>query len=434
MKSFLRKIVVYIITVEARLVLLKYKPKIVAITGSVGKTTTKDAIYTALATSLHVRKSQKSFNSDIGVPLTILGCDNAWSNPFRWAENILRGLYIILIPVSYPEWLVLEVGADRPGDIELTTRLVQPDVAVVTRFGKTPVHVEFFKSRDELIAEKSFLVKRSKSNAFLVLNGDDEDTLKMKELVPRRSIVYSLGGEGDVVGSHNQIYYEKNERQEEVPVGVTFRVNFEGNSVPVVRKGALGLQNIYPTLAAISVAMSQKLNIVSVSEALSHEAATAGRMRLLEGRKETYIIDDTYNSSPVAAHLAVETLAEIKVQGRKIAVLGDMLELGKHSVEEHKRLGEAVAKVADILIVVGIRAKYIAEGALNSKFIEKNIFEFDESESAKKCLDDIMAQDDLILIKGSQSIRMERIVEHIMLDPERKDDLLVRQDKEWKKK
>jgi len=113
MKSLFKKLVVRILTWEAKQVLRKYSPKIVAITGSVGKTSTKDAIFSVMADSFFVRKSAKSFNSEIGIPLTILGFSNAWSDPFLWIWNFLKGLKMIFFRANYPDWLVLEVGADR---------------------------------------------------------------------------------------------------------------------------------------------------------------------------------------------------------------------------------------------------------------------------------------------------------------------------------
>ena len=120
----MKSLVINVLQWEAKLILAKYKPKIVMVTGSVGKTSTKDAIYSVLASKFFVRKSQKSYNSDIGVPLTILNCENAWSDPFLWLLNFLKGLSLIVLPSRYPKWLVLEVGADRPGDIEKLLTLV----------------------------------------------------------------------------------------------------------------------------------------------------------------------------------------------------------------------------------------------------------------------------------------------------------------------
>src|SRR3989344_3574561 len=115
MKTTFKKIIAYILKTESRLVLWKYKPKVIAITGSVGKTGTKDAVYSVLSALSYVRKSEKSFNSEIGLPLTVLGVPNGWSNPLVWTANILRGLWLFLWPHKYPKWLVLEVGVGKPG-------------------------------------------------------------------------------------------------------------------------------------------------------------------------------------------------------------------------------------------------------------------------------------------------------------------------------
>jgi len=158
-------------------------------------------------------------------------------------------------------------------------------------------------------------------------------------------------------------------------------------------------------------------------------------MHLVEGIKETIIIDDSYNSSPVAARKAIETLGDIRVAGeRKIAVLGDMLELGKYSTEEHKKLGKIVSTNCDFLIAVGVRAREIAEGALLGGMSEKNILQFETSERAGKYLQNFIEKGDILLIKGSQSIRTEKVTEEIMLHPENKADLLVRQETEWLKR
>src|SRR3989338_6307107 len=162
MRQTTKKVISFILKSEARLALRKYKPRIIAITGSVGKTSTKDAVYTALSRFYSCRKSQKSQNSEIGVPLTILDIPNASRSFFGWLKNIINGLVLVLLPHYYPEWLVLEIGADTPHDIEKISRWVKPDVVVVTRLSKVPVHVEFFASPEALFKEKANLVKTLK--------------------------------------------------------------------------------------------------------------------------------------------------------------------------------------------------------------------------------------------------------------------------------
>src|ERR1035437_7829614 len=192
MKNAIKKIIVLILSWQAHQVLKKYQPKIIAVTGSVGKTSTKDAIFSVLSPSRHIRKSDKSFNSEIGVPLTILGCDNGWNNPFIWFSNILHGFSLLISKHEYPDWLVLEVGADRPGDIKDLTSWLKPDITVVTRFGKTPVHVEFFENREELIREKSYLVENLNRGGAAILNYDDEDVQAFGQYTECTKIFYGF--------------------------------------------------------------------------------------------------------------------------------------------------------------------------------------------------------------------------------------------------
>jgi UDP-N-acetylmuramoyl-tripeptide--D-alanyl-D-alanine ligase len=433
MKSILKKIIIAIITWEAGMIIKKYQPQIIGVTGSVGKTSSKDAIFTVLRGNFRVRKSDKSFNSEIGIPLTILGRHNAWSNPSRWAATIWKGLSYILFTKDYPALLVLEIGADRPGDIEKVVKWLKPDVAVITRFGKVPVHVEYFDSPARVIEEKSHLAKALKPDGTLVLNHDDEDVIALAVNSTNKMITYGIDERADVVASNYQILYEK-KGDFEFPSGIAFKVDYQGSSVPIIVQEVLGRAHLYPMLSAIAVGLSQNLNLVTISESLTQHKPPSGRMNIIEGIKNSLIIDDTYNSSPVALSEALETFKEIKRSRYKIAVLGDMLEIGKYSMDEHKRMGAKVAESADILMAVGLRAVYIAEGALSAGMSEKNIFQFEDSRKAADFLESIIEPGDIVLAKASQGVRMERVVERIMAHPELKEKLLVRQDEEWKKR
>lgn len=427
MKALFRHIITLIIEAEARLVLRKYRPRIIAVTGTVGKTSTKDTIFAVVGEALLARKSMKSFNSEIGLPLTILNCENGWSNPFLWAKNILKGIFLLVTRVHYPKWLVLEIGAGKPGDIERAVSLVTPDIAVITRFGEVPVHVEFFKSPDEVFEEKTKLAKALPPTGVLVVNADDERVKALREKTKAKSLTYGLN-EGAMFHATNiQVEYKNN-----APVGTTFKLEYDGNVFPVSLQGVLGVQPVYAALAAIATGAYLKLNIVGIIERLSLHVSPPGRMRLVSGIKGSTIIDDTYNASPVAAEAAVAALKNIKTKGKRIAVLGDMLELGKFTIEEHKKLGALAGDFVDMLLAVGPRAKYIVEGALAADMSEKNIIEFDDARLAGKYLEDVLGEGDVVLVKGSQGIRMERTVEEIMAEPERAPDLLVRQEEEWK--
>jgi UDP-N-acetylmuramoyl-tripeptide--D-alanyl-D-alanine ligase len=436
MKSLAKKIIITILRLEAQAVLRKYKPKIVAVIGSVGKTSTKDAIYAVFSREFFTRRSEKSFNTEIGIPLTILGCHNEWSNPIGWARNIFRGLSLILFRHEYPEWLVLEIGVDRPGDMKTVAKWIHPDVIVVTRFADVPVHVEYFPSPEALIEEKALLLASLRKDGLLVLNRDDGKVFALKEKWKGKTSTFGFEEGADVRASNLSLLYGEDDLERKIPAGVMFRIDTGGKTFPVRLNGTLGKATVYAAAAALATGMKQEINIVKISEALEEVVPPPGRMRIIPGIKKTYIIDDSYNASPIAMASAIETLREMEAYGRKIAVLGDMLELGKYSTDEHKKAGELAGTFCSILVTVGMRARYIAEGALNAGMSEKNIYQFENSREAGKYLEKILEEGDVVLIKGSQgsgaqSIRMERAVEEIMAEPERAGELLVRQGEEW---
>jgi len=434
-KTFFKKIIIYILQVESRLVIAKYKPKIIAITGSVGKTSTKDAIYAVISKVSHVRKSEKSYNSEVGLPLTILGVSNGWNNPVLWIRNVLRGMWLYLSPHKYPKWLVLEVGVGKTGDMKRTASWLKTDAVVITTIGDTPAHIEFFNSRRHLIEEKSGLIKTLKKDGVLALNADDESVLALGEKTKNRVMTFGFGEKAEVRGSQLSISYnEKN-----IPDGIIFRVDEGGASLPVSVEGVFGKNHVYAALAALTLASELKLNMLSAISALKNYDVPPGRMRLLAGINNALIIDDTYNSSPFACESALKTLGEIRYDDpsasfgikRKIAVLGDMLELGKHTSDAHKNIGRIARENADALVVVGQRAQAIKEGAMEAGMDKEKVFEFVNSQKAGNFLKTFIRSGDLVLVKGSQTMRMERAVEAILADRGNKEKLLVRQDSEW---
>ena len=435
MKNIFKKLVVFIITLQARAVLRKYKPVIVAVTGSVGKTSTKDAIYAVLAKSARVRKSEKSFNSEIGLPLTILGVPNAWNNPFRWLQNIIDGVFILVFNAQYPEWLVLEVGADRPGDITSLSKWLPVDIAVITLLPEMPVHVEFFDSPEAVIEEKAAIIDAIVPGGVLALFADDPRTLGLQHRLPApdaRIITFGFAEGADVRGEHVKLLQEKG--KDNWPIGMTATITSDGVSVPLEIAGAAGAHAFLPALAAAAVGAALHKPLGDIAGALESYDPPPGRMRLIRGVKDTLIIDDTYNASPEATVAALTTLGMITTKGREMAVLADMMELGRHSTEEHRKIGEYAAKHADMLVTVGFRARDIAATALDNGMPESNILQFENSGKAGAELQNLIKEGDCVLVKGSQSMRMERVVEEIMAEPDRAGELLVRQDAEWKKR
>ncbi|MEK7471433.1 MAG: UDP-N-acetylmuramoyl-tripeptide--D-alanyl-D-alanine ligase [Patescibacteria group bacterium] len=442
MKTIFKKIIIYILKIESELVLFKYKPKIIAITGSVGKTSTKDAVYAVLSKISYVRKSEKSFNSEIGLPLTILGVPNGWNNPFVWLLNILKGLWLFFSPFGfhkYPKWLVLEVGIGKQGDMKKTASWLKTDVVIMTAIGDTPSHVEFFSSHKHLVEEKSQLIKTLKKDGLLLLNADDQMVLEMKEKSKHWTITYGFTEGADVLGLGDSIFYNKDNE----PEGIIFRVDEGGNSFPIIIEKVFGRNHVYAALAALALSFGLKFNMLTAVNSLKNYDVAPGRMRLHKGINNSLIIDDTYNSSPFACEFALRTLGQIKTEksknkkglpaqaGRKIAILGDMLELGKHTNEAHKNIGKITKENADVLFVVGSRAEKIKEGAIEVGMNEENIFQFLNSCEAGNFIKTFIEKNDIVLVKGSQGMRMERVVEAILLDQENKSKLLVRQEPEW---
>jgi len=431
-KNILKKIVILILNWEARLIIKKYKPKIVGVTGNVGKTSTKEAVAAVLAVQYKIRKSEKSYNSEFGVPLTVIGCKTAWNSFLGWILNIYRGLILILFKEEYPQWLVLEIGADRPGDIKSIVKWIKFDVAIVSRLPDVPVHIEFFKSKEEVIDEKMSLPLSIRPDGLVVLNADDQNIMSRRDKIKAKVVLYGFSENALVRATNDHIMYE--ERNEiSVPVGLAFKVDSQGNNVPVRVPGAVGSHLVYPILAAIVTGEELGINLVKSIEALSAHSTPPGRLHIVPGINSSTILDDTYNSSPIAVEAALKTLGQIETRGYKIAVLGDMMELGSHTAEEHKHIGELALQVVDILVTVGVRSKFTYETALVNGLGQNKLFHFDSAKDAGEYLKTIVSIGDIVLVKGSQSMRMERVVVEIMAEPENKTKLLVRQEDEWRR-
>lgn len=429
MYPMLRSAVVAILTFEAKLALRRHQPKIIAVTGSAGKTSTKDAIFAVLSDGRHVRKSEKSYNSELGVPLTILGLESGWGSPMRWLVNVFKGAWVVVGSDPFPKWLVLEVGADRPGDIRMIAKWLKPDIAVITSIPDIPVHVEYFHSPTALANEKKRLAEHMKHDGLLVINGDDVHTKAILNEYASQAVSFGFEGQNAFVARDMGIQYEDRR-----PVGMHFYSEHSGSRHDVTLIGALGKPRVYAALAALAVAESAGVPQEAAAEALKGWEPPPGRMRIIQGLKDSIIIDDTYNSSPAAAHSALEMLADIKGYKKKIAVLGDMLELGRFSKEAHIEVGKRVAQSASMLCTVGLRARAIAETALDNGLPESSVRQYEQGESqrAGKELEPLLDKNTLVLIKGSQSMRMEKAVEEIMAEPARAPELLVRQDPDWK--
>lgn len=428
MKHIFKRAIILKLELLARLILRKYKPEIIAITGSVGKTSAKEAIYAVLSQKFSVRKSEKSYNSELGVPLTLIGELNPWYSASGWMKVIFKGLGLIFKNDRlYPKKIIIEFGADRPGDIANLAGFLKPSIGVVTAIGEIPVHVEFFSGPEELAKEKAKLIEGLMSSGWAVLNGDDYVVLDMASKTRANILTYGLGADLKLRASEYVLMYRDGLN---IPEGITFKMDYEGSSVPVRIFNTFGKHNVYSALGGAACGIINGMNLVEIAEALGKYQSPPGRLKLIEGEKGTWILDDTYNAAPQAMHAAIDTLRDLPAK-RKIAVIGDMLEIGKFTIQSHQKVGDQLKGVADFLITVGPRAKFIARELLDHGFGEKNVISVSDSYEAGKELESIIEPEDLILVKGSQAMRMERVVEEIMAHPEKKSELLVRQEPEW---
>ena len=462
MKDFFKKIILFIITFQAKFLLKKNKPTIIAITGNLGKTSTKDFIYAALKNNFldaHgeslVVSSKKSMNSDFGIPLTILELPSGWNNIFLWIKIVFSG-FIKMFDKNVFKYLVLEVGADSPNDIKNVCKYIKPDITVLTGFAKVPVHIEFFGGdRERLVREKKYLVEAIKDGGTFIYNLDDEDCRKIAEENKNRNITlksFSIkNGTADICATDIKIDTHENQNKILKIDGISAKLHLRSGKIKNIdMKGSLGDSVVYSLMPSILISEILNVDLDKAVSEIEKTKRTNGRMKILDGIYNSTIIDDTYNSSPKAVEHGIETIKKLNPTGKKIVVLGDMLELGDFTKSEHEKIGELVVGNCDILITSGIRANIIANTAIKKGMSGESVFSTNNSIDAGKELLRILESEveedyklgksekevggDLIFVKGSQGSRMERVVKMILAENHDSNVDLVRQDKIWQEK
>ncbi len=407
----------------SRKILKKYNPDVVGISGSLGKTSVKDISVQILKKKFRTRGSLDSYNTRIGVPLAIIGKKSPNHSFWGWLNVLLRGVILCLkTDKFYPEVLVLEMAANRPGDMKYFSELSSCNVGVVTAV--SPVHLKFFKTIKKLFREKRLLVSNLEKTGYAILNRDDKDVYMMRKKTDADIISYGFHPGSTVRAS--DVHY-KFDRQTNWPQGVFFKVIHKGSVVPVYLPHVVGEHIIYPVLAAISIAVVFGLNLVEISRALQEICMPAGRMRILPGIKGTLLIDDSYNASPDSMKAALHTFSNIFVERdcRRIAVIGDMLELGSQSDRYHKEIGIRIHELKiDFLITVGPSAKAAARSAVDVGLNPDRVASFDNRVQAGLFLQQKLNKGDIILLKGSRAMSMEKIVKEVVADPTRTDHIL----------
>lgn len=417
MKQKILKLIYSILRRYARKVILSHNPIVIAITGSVGKTSTKEAVAQMMKDAFpnQVRATAGNLNAEIGIPLTILGYTKVPSKyllPF-----LLIPAWFRTFASKYPKYLILEMGVEHPGDIEYFGTIVKPDVGIIT--AAAAAHTANFSNVEAMQAEKSKLADIVKPKGLLIYNADDEYLAKIKF---KNSISYSLKDQtADCWADHIELTEES----------MNFEVSCQTDRVEV-KSHLLGEHLIYADLAAFCVGKHFNISSEKIALSLEKRKPVKGRMNLLEGRDNILIIDDTYNSNPSSACAALKTVADMKyTKGRKVTILGNMNELGDYEKEGHELVGKCAKGKTDLAIFVGPNADIMAEAYGRSD----KVLIFKNRRSLEKELNQIIKPNDLVLVKASQNDNyFEEIVKLLLSDSMEHQKVLVRQEKHWKNK
>lgn len=423
----------------ARRVVRREKPVVVAITGSVGKSSVKEAIGVALGAreaGSTVRVSPKNYNNEYGVPLTILGAQTAGRDPLAWIRISLQALWLGFgIGRTGATVLVLEMGADRKGDLAWLVGIAPPRMSVVTAVA--PAHAEFFGTVEDVAEEKSTLVRALGKEGLAVLNADDPHVTAMRKQTKAR-VTYVGESDGSDVRVHDaRVAVETDERGHAVPRGLDLALEADGEVSRMELRGTVGRPQAMA--AAFALAVARELDVssrVALDRLERDYHGIPGRTRIIPGIKYTTLIDDTYNAaSPTAVLSGLRDVASIELATgveRRIAVLGDMRELGEYSDEAHRAVGHEVASLGfDMFVACGTLARGMADAAREAGMAEQAIVLCDDAATAGLHLQKEIRPGDIIFVKGSQGSRMERIVKELMAEPLQAPFLLVRMTQDW---
>lgn len=363
----------------AKSVLADRPVKVVGITGSIGKTTTKEFAASLLSRKFRVLKSEANYNNWLGLALSLLKLE----------------------PVH--EVAVLEMGMSGRGEIRELTRLAPPDVAVITNIN--PVHLQFLRSLEEIAKAKKEILEGTKQGGLAVLNGDDPWVGRISQDWTGPKLTFGFGAACDIQASKIE------------------RKGYDGMLVEVLLKPAGEKRKVhfpffyddyvYNLLAAVGVSQVLGLPVEAILRAIPTLRPFDRRGVLLELRSSTKLIDDSYNSNPRALASALKSLSELPCR-RKVAILGDMLELGEKENDFHFQAGLDVVSFGwNLLITVGERSFHLAEGARQAGLAPRDIHSFASAEEASTAVPSLLREGDLVLVKGSRAMGMELIVETI---------------------
>lgn len=350
----------------------KYNPKVIAITGSTGKTTTKDMVASIFSINSKIISTKGNLNNLIGLPLTLLRIEDD------------------------TKVCVVEMGISEVGEMNRYTEIAEPDIGLITNIGMG--HMEGLKSVDKVRIEKGKLFEGVKADGVIIVNSDDENVIKASKIEGKKKITYGREDTSDVV-------IKKIKETGNMKTNAQFKIMDE--DLEVTLNTPFGCNGVNAA-AATAVALSCSVAAQDIKTGLESYASSKGRMEVFKvGSK--IIIDDTYNSNPESMGEALKTFKIMK--GEKVAFIGDMLELGSFSKEEHVKVGAILSEIADKVVAIGDFAEFVKEGLIDWNFDKDNIFTFKTSEEVLSSLSEAVEDADIVLVKGSRGVKMEKIVD-----------------------
>jgi UDP-N-acetylmuramoyl-tripeptide--D-alanyl-D-alanine ligase len=354
-------------------------PTVVGITGSVGKTSTKEVVAAVLSRRFRTLKNKRSFNSEATLPTSLLR----------------------ITPDH--EVAVLEMGMWAPGEIRFLASLARPDIGVVTNVG--PSHLERLKSMEAITQAKSELAESLPADGWAVLNADDPRVMAMASQT--RAQVFSYG-----LTPRAHLWADDVVSYGLAGIGL---VAHHGDARVAMRLPLIGRHSVYLALAASAVGLTMGMGWDEIIAGLQDRDAQP-RLRVLPGTAGSTLIDDSYNAAPLSTLAALDILADM--EGRRVAILGDMLELGAAEEEGHRLVGRRIAEVAQILVTIGRRARWFAEAARAAGMPADQILVATTSEEATQAVLPLLQPGDTVLIKGSRGMELEHVVAALHRRPE----------------
>jgi len=382
MKNFLKKLIIRELAFCARHIYLKFRPYVIGITGSSGKTTTKYMIGQLLdSIDYDVLVSQENLNSEFGLPLAMLGSKAAPKNAFSWLYVLVSSPFKALLKYKFPKYVVLEYASDKPGDIEHLVRLVPPDLAVITNIGVA--HLQAFKST-EAIAKEKWILAGAADKAIIT----GQVASKVKDLPSIKADIIEIGSPKTIQAKNIRGYKNKTK----------FDLEIQGQKFPEIELGMIGAHNVENLLLAL-------MSCVKISGEARRVVKSISALKPLEGRGSKFmtsggiiVIDESYNANPASMVAALSNLKQGGF-GRKVSILGEMKELGGISEKAHVEVAKLAKSISDFTIGVG--------GGFKGSGFDRWYMNVNQ---LTKDLDTLTKKDDTILVKGSHSVGLEKII------------------------